>query len=288
MFGRISNTWGLMGDSWRILKQDKELLLFPLLSGICCIIVIASFAIPMFASDSWMPPQAGEEGEPATTAEHVMYYVKLFLFYFCNYLVIIFFNSAVVGCGAMRMNGQNPTLGDGFRICFARMPLIVGWAVIAATVGLILRIIEDKNRKIGRLIAGLLGMAWTAVSFLVLPILVIEKKDPFSALKESTVMLKKTWGEQLMCNFSFGLIFFLLFLPGIALVALGIFIGASTGNTVLAVACIAIAVIYFIALSLIQSALQVIFQTALYYYAKHQTAPAGFDAATLGGAMYRR
>jgi hypothetical protein len=186
------------------------------------------------------------------------------------------------------MNGQNPTLGDGFRICFARMPLIVGWAVIAATVGLILRIIEDKNRRIGRFIAGLLGMAWTAVSFLVLPILVIEKKDPFSALKESTVMLKKTWGEQLMCNFSFGLIFFLLFIPGIALAALGIFIGASTGNTVFAVACIGVAVIYFIALSLIQSALQVIFQTALYYYAKHKTAPAGFDAATLGGAMYQR
>ncbi|MCD6393325.1 MAG: hypothetical protein J7M40_07435 [Planctomycetes bacterium] len=288
MFGRISNTWGLMGDSWRILKQDKELLLFPLLSGICCIIVIASFAIPMFAGDSWMPPQAGEEGESATTGEQVAYYLKLFLFYFCNYLVIIFFNSAVVGCAAMRMNGQNPTLGDGFRICFARMPLIVGWALIAATVGLILRIIEDKNRKIGRLIAGLLGMAWTAVSFLVLPILVIEKKDPITALKESTIMLKRTWGEQLMCNFSFGLIFFLLFLPGIALAALGIFIGISTQNAVVAVACIAVAVIYFIALSLIQSALQVIFQTALYYYAKHQTAPAGFDTATLGGAMYRK
>ncbi len=288
MFGRISNTWGLMGDSWRILKQDKKLLLFPLLSGICCIIVIASFAIPMVANDSLMPPQAGEEGVQPTTGEQVTYYLKLFLFYFCNYLVIIFFNSAIVGCAAMRMNGQNPTLGDGFRICFARMPLIVGWALVAATVGLILRIIEDKNRKIGRFIAGLLGMAWTAISFLVLPILVIEKKHPISALKESTVMLKKTWGEQLVCNFSFGLIFFLLFLPGIALVVLGIFIGASTGNAVVAVACIAVAVIYFIALSLIQSALQVIFQTALYYYAKHQTAPAGFDAATLGGAMYQK
>ena len=65
MFGRISNTWGLMGDSWRILKQDKELLLFTLLSGICCIIVIASFAIPMITSDSWMPPEAGEEEEYA-------------------------------------------------------------------------------------------------------------------------------------------------------------------------------------------------------------------------------
>ncbi len=288
MFGRISNTWGLMGDSWRILKQDKKLLLFPLLSGICCIIVIASFAIPMVASDSWMPPQADEEGAQPTTGEQVTYYLKLFLFYFCNYLVIIFFNSAIVGCAAMRMNGQNPTLGDGFRICFARMPLIVGWALVAATVGVILRIIEDKNRKIGRFIAGLLGMAWTAISFLVLPILVIEKKDPISALKESTVMLKKTWGEQLMCNFSFGLIFFLLFLPGIALAVLGIFIGISTGNAVVAVACIAVAVIYFIALSLIQSALQVIFQTALYYYAKHQTAPAGFDTASLSGAMYRK
>ncbi len=288
MFGRISNTWGLMGDSWRILKQDKKLLLFPLLSGICCIIVIASFAIPMVTSDSWMPPQADEEGVQATTGEQVTYYLKLFLFYFCNYLVIIFFNSAVVGCAAMRMNGQNPTIGDGFRICFARMPLIVGWALVAATVGLILRIIEDKNQKIGRFIAGLLGMAWTAISFLVLPILVIEKKDPITALKESTVMLKKTWGEQLMCNFSFGLIFFLLFLPGIALVAVGIFIGASTGNAVVAIACIVVAVIYFIALSLIQSALQVIFQTALYYYAKHEKAPEGFDAATLGGAMYRR
>ena len=288
MFGRISNTWQLMGDSWRILKEDKKLLIFPLLSGICCIVVIASFAIPMIASDSWAPPTEGEEGIEPTTAEEVMYYLKLFLFYFCNYLVIIFFNSALVGCTAMRMNGQQPTLADGFKICFARMPLIVGWAIVAATVGLLLRIIEDKNRKVGRFIAGLLGMAWSAISFLVLPVLVIEKKDPITALKESAVMLKRTWGQQLVCNFSFGLLFFLLFLPGIALIAFGIFLGASTGNVPLAITFVAVGVIYFITLSLIQSALQVIFQTALYYYAKQGTAPAGFNTETLSGAMYQR
>ena len=277
-----------MGDSWRILKQDKELMIFPLLSGICCIIVIASFAIPMIAGDSWQPPGPDEEGVEATTAEQVMYYLKLFLFYFCNYLVIIFFNSAVVGCAAMRMNGQDPTLADGFRICFARMPFIVGWAIVAATVGLSLRIIEDKNRKIGRFIAGILGMAWSAISFLVLPVLVIEKKDPITALKDSAIMLKKTWGQQLVCGFSFGLIFFLLFIPGVLLIALGVYAGAGMENMAIMIACIAVGAIYIIALSLIQSTLQAIFQTALYYYAKNNTAPTGFDTASLSGAMYQR
>lgn len=276
-----------MGDSWRLLKQDKELLLFPMISGICCIIVIASFAIPMILNESYVPPSADETGQ-VETADQVVYYAKLFLFYFCNYLVIIFFNSAIVGCVAMRMQGDNPTIADGFRISFSRMPLIVGWALIAATVGLILRIIEDKNKKIGRFIAGLLGMAWTMISFLVLPVMVIEKKNPFGALKESTAMLKRTWGEQIIGNFSFGLVFFLLFLPGIMVVVLGVVLGVVSQSLAVMIICIVLAVVYFIVLSLIQSALQVIFQTALYYYAKNGTAPVGFDTATLGGAIGTR
>ena len=282
-FGRISNTWELMVDSWRILKQDKELLLFPLLSGICCIIVTASFVIPMFTNEAWLPPEADETGQVGT-GEQVAYYLKMFLFYFCNYLVIIFFNSAVIGCAAMRMNGQDPTIADGFRICFARMPLIVGWALVAATVGLILRIIEDKSDKIGRIIAGLLGMAWSAVSFLVLPVLVIEKKDPLTALKDSTAMLKRTWGEQLMSNFSFGMVFFLLFLPAIIIVAIGFALASSTAIAV----CITLAAIYTIVLALIQSTLQSIFQTALYYYARDGRAPAGFETAALGDVMCQK
>ena len=95
-FGNISHTWELMGQSWQVLKKDKELLVFPLVSGICCLLVIASFAVPMIMSDSWMPPQAGtEQGQTVTTQQQVIYYAKLFLFYFCNYFVIIFFNAAV-------------------------------------------------------------------------------------------------------------------------------------------------------------------------------------------------
>lgn len=283
-FGNISHTWQLMGQSWEVLKQDKELLIFPLVSGICCLLVIASFAIPSIMSDSWMPPMPEEESQSVTTSEQVAYYAKLFTFYFCNYFVIIFFNSAIAGCAAMRMNGQDPTIGNGFSIALSRIHAIFGWALVSATVGLILRIIEDKNEKIGAFVASLLGTAWTLVSFLVLPILVIENVGPFAALKKSTALFKRTWGAQIGANFSFGFIFFLLMLPAFGIVALGVL---SKSAIVIGI-CIAIAVIYCIALSLIQSTLGVIFQTALYYFADTGSAPAGFDAAALNNSVRQK
>ena len=277
-FGNISHTWELMGQSWQVLKKDKELLVFPLVSGICCLLVIASFAVPMIMSDSWMPPQAGtEQGQTVTTQQQVIYYAKLFLFYFCNYFVIIFFNAAVAACAAMRMNGDDPTVGDGFRMAFSRIHAIFGWALVSATVGLILRIIEDKNEKIGALVASLLGTAWTLISFLVLPILVIENTGPFAALKKSTGLLKKTWGAQIGANFSFGLIFFLLMIPAFVIGVLGFM----SQNPILIVLCLTIAVIYAIILSLIESVLGVIFQTALYYFAENGSAPNGFNTRLL-------
>ncbi len=277
--GKLSHTWALMGASWRVLKEDKEILIFPLLSGICCLLVLASFAIPIISSGSWQLPE-----ENATTEQQVTYYGTLFLFYFCNYFVIVFFNSAVIACAAIRMGGGDPTVGDGFRAAFSRLPLIFGWSLVSATVGLILRIIEDRSKTVGKIVAGLLGMAWTVVSFLVVPILVIEKKGPISALKESTILLKKTWGEQLIGNFSFGLIFFLLNIPAIILIALGIF----SGNVAILITCIILGVVYLIIVALIQSALQAIFQAAIYLYAREGEAPAGFEPDLLAYSMIQK
>src|SRR5436309_14115298 len=210
---KIYRTWSLMSACWQVLKQDKGLLLFPLISGICCVLLLASFAIPLYATNHWQPP-----GRNAETSQQVAYYGVLFLFYVCNYFVVVFFNSAIVACATVRMKGGNPTIGDGLRAAGARLPVIAGWAILSATVGLVLRLIEDRSEKIGRIVAGLLGAAWTVVSFLVVPILVVENKNPFTALKESTVLLKKTWGEQLASSFGFGLISFLLAIPAVVLV----------------------------------------------------------------------
>lgn len=284
-FGNISRTWELMRQSWQVLKSDKEMLLFPLISGVCCLIVIASFATPLVLTDSYLPPDTtAEEGQTVSTRQQVIYYGVLFLFYLCNYFVIIFFNSAIAGCASMRMNGEDPTIADGFSIASSRLPAILGWSVISATVGLILRIIEDKNEKIGAIVATLVGGVWTLMSFLVLPILVVENVGPIKALKKSASLFKNTWGAQIGANFSFGLIFFLLALPGIGIIALGVL----SHMPALMAVCIIIAILYLVVLSLIQSTLSVIFQTALYYYADSGSAPDGFDAALLQNSVRQK
>ncbi|MEJ2684395.1 MAG: DUF6159 family protein [Candidatus Sulfobium sp.] len=277
--GKFSSTWSLMGASWQVLKKDKEILVFPLISGVCCLVVLASFAIPLIASGSWQPP-----GGDASTGAHIVYYATLFLFYFCNYFVIVFFNAAIVACARVRMEGGNPTVSDGLRAAASLLPLIAGWALISATVGLILRVIEDRSERLGQLVAGLLGVAWTVASFLVVPVLVVEKKGPFTALKESTVLLKKTWGQQLIGNFSFGLVFFLLGIPAIVFIVLGFATGSGAGTIVGVV----LATVYLIGLALIQSALQAIFQAALYLYARSGQVAPGFEPEILANAMVRK
>lgn len=238
--------------------------------------LLASFAVPLYTTGAWQPP-----GHDATTQRQVAYYGTLFVFYVCNYFIVVFFNAAIVACAVIRLGGGNPTIADGLRAAASRLPVIAGWALVSATVGLVLRVIEDRSEKIGQIVAGLLGMAWTITSFLVVPILVVENKNPIAALKDSAVLLKKTWGEQLVSNFSFGMIFLLLAIPVFGLMILGFFLGSGVALA----ACVGLAVIYLIVLALVQSALQAIFQTALYVYARDGQVPEGFHAEVLEGAL---
>ncbi|MAT13867.1 MAG: hypothetical protein CMJ46_01195 [Planctomyces sp.] len=258
-----------MGASWDLLKKDKELLFFPILSSICCLLVSASFLVPFWLVNENLVPPA----QDAPVQEQVLYYGVLFLFYVVNYFVMTYFNAAVIGAAIKRMRGGDPTFGDGIRFANRRLPQIAGWAVVSATVGLILRMIEDRSEKVGAFVAGLLGAVWTLTSFLVIPILVVEGVGPITALTKSTKMLKKTWGEQIVSNFSFGVIFFFLNLPSFLLIGGGLYLYFAMELLVLGVALIAIGVVLLLLLGVIQTCLQSIFQAALYVYARQGHIP---------------
>jgi hypothetical protein len=279
MMQKFSNTWSLMSASWEVLKKDREMLIFPLISGVCCLLVMVSFALPIFLSESWQTFGGETSGET-----QVIYYLLLFAFYFCNYFIIVFFNSAVVSCAVIRMRGGDPTVSDGLRASTARLPLIAGWALVAATVGIVLRIIEDRSKNIGKIVASLLGTAWTLASFLVVPIMVVENINPLDALKKSASMFKKTWGEQIIGNFSFGLVFFVLGIPAVLLFLIGIV----SGSIAMLVVFVILAAIYLIVLALVQSTLQTIFQAALYFYSQNGKAPQGFSADLLNNSIARK
>lgn len=274
-----------MRASWGVLQRDKRLLLFPLLSGIACLLVLASFAIPIFITGYWHPPT-----RDADIVQKVAYYATLFAYYFVNYFIITFFNVAIVACAIERLRGGEPTLNFGLREATNRLPLILGWALLSATVGLVPKVIEDRSEKVGQIVAGLLGMAWGVMSYLVVPTLVVEKKGPLAALKSSTAMLKRTWGEQLAGNFGFGAVLGLLSLPGLVLVAAAFYFGMALHNNILAAVFGVCAIVFFLVMSLIQSALQSIFQAAVYLYAggdegRATLGPRGFPVRLLQQAM---
>ena len=284
--GKLTRTFSLMRASWEVLKQDKELLLFPLFSAVGCVLVLASFAGPILSLADWQAArdslatgtaEALGDGGSGVSAQQAVYMLGLFLFYCCNYFVMIFFNAGLVACAEIRMEGGDPTVGDGLRAAWARLPAILGWAVVAATVGFVLRMIEERSSFVGKIVAGLLGMAWSLTSFLVVPILVVENEGPIRALKRSASMFKKTWGEQIIGNFSFGLIFMVLSLPAVFIVIAGVVAGSLT--------LIIVGVLAVILIALAQSALQGIFQAALYLYMRDGVAPKGFDGGELRAAI---
>jgi len=279
--GKFARSWSLMKASATILRQDKELMLFPLLAGLASLLVIATFAWPVWAL--FAHHQADFEGQ----RQHVspLFMLVSFLFYFVQYGVVIFFNVALASAALIRLDGGNPTLGDGVRTAMGKLPNIIGYALIAATVGMILRALQERLGFVGRIVAGMLGFGWTVATFLVVPVLAAQDVGPVDAVKRSTSLLRQTWGENLIGNAGIGLAggiltFCLIFASGVLF-----FAAAATHSVALMVIVGVVAVIALIALSLFQTAMHGVYSAALYRFAEEGDPGQGFDRALLESAF---
>lgn len=278
MFERMSHGWRLAQESWQVLKLDKSLLIFPLISSIACLVVLISFAVPLWNT------QFGQALLEEGAAEDPLAYVVLFLFYFVNYFVIIFFNAGLISCAILRFKGMEPTVGQGLQLAWSRLPQILGWALVSATVGLVLKLIESRSERVGQIVAGLLGMAWSATTYFVVPVIVVEKGGPITAAQRSLAILRRTWGEALTANFGIGMIVFLASLLGIVPLALGA-MAWTAGLWPLAVLGFVAGVAWFLIVSLISSAMNAIIVGALYLYAAEGKVPQHFDGQLLADAF---
>ena len=277
MFERIANGFTMARSSWSVLMADKKLLVFPMISGILTLLILATFAIPT-AILHQKGQLMGEDGKP-----HIWFYPILFAYYVATYAAVIFCNAALVSCALLRFDGQPATLGDGLRVAMARLPQILAWAVVSATVGMVLNAIESANERIGYFIKMILGTAWSLMTYFVVPILVVEKVGPIDAVKRSTSLIRKTWGEALVGKVGLGLFFFLMVIPLIALFVGGIVLLKT--SVAIGVAVLAITGILFLIFLAVSSAMSTIFLTAIYQYAQFQRVPDGFNQQAMAGAF---
>ena len=262
MGGRFSRSWELAKASWAVLMSDRSLLIYPIVSGIAVVILGALIAGPLFAF--------GIIDSGDTESVGIAQIAGLFVLYFVCYLAIFFCNTALVSVVMRRLNGDTAPY-SGWSFASSRIGTIAGYAAIAATVGVALRLLASKSENLGRIAAAIGGAAWSIATFLTVPVLVVEKLGPIDTIKRSAGLLRKTWGEQIIGNagigLATGLATFVVILLGGGLVLLAY----ATGVTVLIGLAVVIALIAFAIVIVVSSALDAIFRAALYRYATDRT-----------------
>jgi hypothetical protein len=272
--------------SFAIIRADSEMLAFPVVAGVTSILFTIAMLFPTIVTK-------------VLHQQHVVYgpleYAVTFATYFGLAFIATFFNVCVVYTTKVRLEGGDATFMQSIAFAFSRIPQIFMWSLLAASVGLVLRSLDNAARKsrgiagflIG-LIANLLGAAWSVLTLFVVPVMVYEGVGPFAAIGKSVDTLKKTWGESLIRHYGLGLVQFVLLLPAV-LGFIGAIFGMSNGLAPgVGMAIIGVLILYIMAVALVFSVANSVFNTALYSYAATGKVPAGWSADTLHGAFRRK
>jgi hypothetical protein len=268
MFSAMQRSYSIFKQSLSVLRQDKEILIFPLLSGIFTIVAMAGLIFGGVVTGFFERFMSGGD---RSLAGNIAGYAALFVWYFVSWFIVLFFNVAVVACARIRLEGGDPTTADGFRAARENLKAIVIWALISATVGLILRMIAERSKLVGQLIARFLGAAWAVTTYFVVPVMIFEKRGPRESMASSTDLISRTWGESLVAAAGVGITIMLLGIGGLAFPILGILISPTAAAVGLGVM-----VLYWLVLAIVSSALTGIYRTGLYLYAKEGRPMQGF------------
>lgn len=278
MFDSLANSLSLIKSSAIVLEEDRELIVFPILSGIAVLLLMAVFFVPMLL--------VGYFGRVVDQGMQVVDYLILFLFYLIQYLFIFFCNTALVGAAMIRIRGGDPTIRDGLKIASDRFTSIFLYALIASTVGMLLSFIKERGSALSKIVASLIGFVWNVATFLVVPVLAVEDVGPLEAIKRSVGYLKKTWGEQLVGSFSIGLVFNLLVI--LVMVAAGL-VAALLVNAAAQpwafVSVIVVAIIFILGISLVNATLTGIYTAAVYQFASTGDAGSFFETDAVQNAF---
>lgn len=258
MFRRLKASWMLTKACFAVLKQDKELMMFPVFCGILSILGTVAFCVPAWAIAS------ADMGEDAL---NLTFGALGIAYSFVTYSIVIFFNVAVLACAKIRFEGGDPTLADGFKAGRDNLGVIFSWAAVGGVVSFIIRQLEQSFGVFGALIARVIGGAFAVVSYFAIPVMIFEKVGPSDAFTRSKEIIKKTWGEALGAYLGFSIITTIAAWSIIFSMVGSIVVSLSMDTAVPFGVGAVLSLIVFLVAAIVTSCLSQIFQAALYIYA---------------------
>lgn len=286
LFERLRNGWHLGMNSLEVVRDHPRLLIFPVLSGLALMSILISFGVGAAAvygislnlaeySDWTRWEGFGNEDVSA-----IVGYLLAFGFYFISYFIVIFFNVALMHAARAVFGGGQVDIGEALRFAAARRSNILTWTALAATVGTVLQIIEDKVGFLGKIVTGLVGMVWSIMTYFVVPVLAYEDVSPVEAVRRSTALIKQKWGESIGAGFSFSL----LVIAGIV----GVIIGAIALFVLrLPVLAILFAFVGILLTIVVHAAAKSVFLAAAYEHV-HGHTPRYYDDNALNHLFYQK
>ncbi len=287
--GTLARSWALTKACFGILRREKYLAWFPILSGLSALLVLAPVISGAIYGVLMLIEQREASGSKELSLEwKIGGWAALLGVYFISYFIATFFNVGLISCVLNRLHGKPASLGLGIRAAMSRLRQIAGWALLGATVGVVLQAIEQRVGILGRIVTRFIGLAWSLVTFMIAPVIAFEGLGPVDAVKRSAALFKQTWGEQLAFRIGIGsalsLIFFMF---AMLIVCVGVFAVMATGSShstaiglwVMALA--ALLVIGGVLLAIVSSCLTSIYHAVLYSFAVTGRSPEDFDASLM-------
>jgi hypothetical protein len=270
--GRMSRGWQLAKKSWAVLRADRSLMLFPVISffaGVGALVLIITPGIIASAA-------ADGSSVPLIIAGVLAAYVLT--------AVAIFFQVALAACASRSLEGDETSVGQGIGLAFGKIGAIVGWSALQATVGLVLNAIQSQDNIVGAILGALLNVAWSVITFFVVPVIALEGLGPVAAIKRSAHVVRERWGEGIVGSAVIGGVVFLIALLPIAIFGVAGF-AALEAAPAAGVALFAVAALILIAAILVGSTLNAIFRVALYRFATEGATVGGFTGPELESAF---
>lgn len=271
---KFSNSVDLAKSSLEVLNKDKVLAVIPLVSSISCGLLVLAFGGGAYATvTTATDPTTGSTIWNATPATWGIGILGLLVIGF----VAQFFTAVLIAGANERLEGGDPTFGSAFSKAGSRAGSLLGWAAINATVGMVLQAIRERAGILGVIASGLAGAAWNIITWLTVPIIIVEGAGPIEAIKRSAHLLKQTWGENVIAQLGLGAIGFVAMLPGLIVAGLLWLVSPP--------ASIVVAALWIVVVGTVMAALAAIYRTALYRFAVGLPAGEGFSQETLQGAF---
>jgi hypothetical protein len=284
---RFRRGFSLAQASFTVLKHNPKLTILPVISFTIFLLVVGSILaslMPQFGLLHKLTGGIWEKIDPNTTGVYWVNGGAIVVIYGLT-VVGIFINVALFQCVRCCLAGKHVSIRAGLAVATARLPQILGWAALTLTVGFAICCIEGLFRKRFAILAVLFGnffkISWAAITYFVVPVMVVERVGPITAVRRSSTIMREKWGESLAGEAKFGAVGFLFFVLGAAIFFIGLAIKLSfdaAGMRDFGAILMVLGVVSVLANGVLLKTLETIFMTGVFIYTTTGTVPPLLDA----------